>query len=407
RSVLAGYRTFNNTKEQRIENLFRNISFLQEALPIHDLQDALEGKPVIVLGAGPSLTGVIPFLREQAGRLFTIAVDAALAVLLKSGIAPDLAATCESHPAKLKAISPIEEDSLKSIPLVFTPTAHPEIVQRFGKKFIVNIEDSLASWFVNKGREVATFSDIQTVSKLGFMTARLMGADPIFLAGVDLSFPVNREHAEGCPATWTVDFDGGSFLWVPDNQGGKVRTIEGFASMIYSFEREIAHTEARCINLSKQGASIKGAEWMPLDDALDLLQSRVDRLSGILHESFKKSDLSKSYSEALRWTMAQIEGLMEITTISSTFGTTPPFEERAQDDLARCYAAAMQHGVFLDVLTDYLPGYMEHCAGAPSEDRRNSNRPALLFQELGSLLPLLKTHCSSAIEMLRSELKSC
>ncbi|RJR45965.1 MAG: DUF115 domain-containing protein [Desulfobacteraceae bacterium] len=407
RSVLSSYSSFNSTMVQRIDNLFKNMAHIQESVPIDHLQGALKGKPAIVVAAGPSLTGVIPFLKEKTEELFTIAVDTALAPLLKNGITPDLAAACESHPAKIRAITTIEEDSLKSIPLVFTPTAHPEVVRRFQRKIIANIEDSLASWFVNIDRQVTTFRDLQTVSKLGFLTARLMGADPIILAGLDLSFPLNREHAEGCPVTWTMDFDGGDFLWVPDNQGGKVRTIESFASMIYSFEREIADTRARCINLSKQGAFIQGAEWAPVEKVLKLLNPKsgdqVDLVSGIMHESFQRTDPSKGYSDALCWFLAQAAELMQITTTASTLRSgLPPSGERAQNDLDECFAAAMQHGVFLDILTDYLPGYMASCAGASPEDRRDSKGPALFFQELESLLPLLKSHCSSAIEMFRS-----
>lgn len=417
RSLQLSYRTFNGTKERRLDNVFHNIPFLQESFPIDHLADTLKDKPALVIAAGPSLTGEIPTLKKCAGNAFIISVDSALKPLLDNGIRPNVVATCESHASKLEKVANISEGVLSDISLVFSLDANPEFVERFKRKFIINVQDSLSSWFVNINREVTTFPNIQTVSKLGFLTARLMGADPIILVGLDLSFPLDREHAEGSPRTWKIDFENYDFIWVPDNSDGKVKTIESFISMIHSLEQEIVNTKARCINVSKFGALFKGAEWMPLDKALNLGNRDTDTdvdasflaiLTGIpipdsLHSKTR-------YSDALSWMLEQIDGLIEVCREAPLPDVSPesdeihaPFHKDAIATPRKSYESAFAYRDVLDILTDYMPRYMTHCSGSSPANGPDPKRFLLFFQELNDFLPLLKAHCREALSTLRAQ----
>jgi len=413
RSLQLSYRSFIVTEEQRLDNLFDNIPFLRDSLPIDHLTETLKHKPALVIAAGPSLSGDIPVLKKRARDVFIIAVDTALKPLLENGIIPNLVATCESHSSKLRAIAGIPDDVLTEIPLVFSPTANSQLVQRFGRKFVVNIEDSLASWFVDMDRKVGMFSDLQTVSKMGFLVSRLMGANPIIFVGLDLAFPMNREHAEGCARTWKIDFQNQSFVWVPDNNGGKVKTIEGFVSMIHSLGMEVGRTQARCINVSRYGAYVEGSEWMALEEALKLGSWSPEGDDGaVFRKCIAKTPLLESsggvkkYSDSLVWMLKQIEGLVKICEENSYLEWTPLLDNKKVSEavikkMSKDYESLFLYKDFLDIVTDYLPEYMTYCSWVASRIAPDLKRCWLLFKELNTLLPVLAGHCRKASAKLQ------
>ena len=416
-SLQLSYATFNATKELRLDNLFRNIPNLKDSFAVDNLEETLRDKPALVIAAGPSLTKEIPILKKCAENSFIISVDSALKPLFDNGIRPNLVATCESHPSKLEKVEGITEGMLRDIPLVYSTEANPEFVGRFNRKFIINIQDSLSSWFVNMNRRVPTFPIIQTVSKLGFFLARLMGANPIILVGLDLSFPLDREHAEGSPRTWKIDFENHDFVWVPDNSDGKVKTIEGFVSMIHSLEQEIRKTQARCINVSKYGALIRGTEWMPLEKALRLGNRHPVNIAdissqGILAEvpSPDPRHSKTRYLDAISWMLEQIDGLVEVCREApvpdvppESAGIHAPFHKDAIATLRKSYESAFAYRDFLDILTDYMPRYMTYCAGSSPANGPDPKRFLLFFQELNDFLPLLKAHCREALSTLQAQ----
>jgi hypothetical protein len=116
----------------------------------------------------------------------------------------------------------------------------------------------------------------------------------------------------------------------------------------------------------------------------------------------------KTYLEALSWMQRQAEDLTEVCLAAphrvqtdSPGGITDNFDKGLVRKMARDYESAFAHAPFLDILTDYLPGYMAHCSGSQADDGFDPKRFILFFQDLENLLPLLKTHCRHAIEMLQ------
>ena len=96
---------------------------------------------------------------------------------------------------------------------------------------------SLTEWIVNVGQKVDPLAPHRCAAHLCFLVARLMGADPIILVGLDLSFPGKEHHAEGCAETWKPDFEKGQFHNIPSNDGGVVKTIPGFFDQSLVSER--------------------------------------------------------------------------------------------------------------------------------------------------------------------------
>jgi hypothetical protein len=274
--------------------------------------------------------------------------------------------------------------------------------------------------------------------------ARYMGADPIIFVGLDLSFPIDQEHADGCAQTWKLDFNNTEFIWVPNNTGGKVKTIPNFLSMIHSFEYEIKKTRARCINVSEDAAMIKGAEWMPLKEAFHFIESKklnsrneksdsntselkndifnsdsIISVKNIIEEAFfvDTDRLKEQYSDVLVWMISEVGELSIICRDAMENldrlkpGDRKPNEKiNIMEQLQMAYTSAFEHKDLLDVLTDYLPRYMilrskyqkeKLAAKNVSSTMTDREQITIFFEELFDVLPLLEKHCRSALKSIK------
>ncbi len=79
------------------ENIFKNLGEIAAGNALGFSFENAELKPIIVVGAGPSLDSAIGFIKRNRDRVFLIAVDAALLPLRAAGITADLAVTVEAQ----------------------------------------------------------------------------------------------------------------------------------------------------------------------------------------------------------------------------------------------------------------------------------------------------------------------
>jgi hypothetical protein len=91
-------------------NLRKNLDLIKRHGGLSRLVRELQGKHVIVVGAGPSLEGALPLLRELRERreVSLISADMALRPLVKSGVFPHYVISCETTPAGFFASLPTE-----------------------------------------------------------------------------------------------------------------------------------------------------------------------------------------------------------------------------------------------------------------------------------------------------------
>lgn len=421
-ALQVGLHSFQAHRELLLANPFQNVQALTRSSSIKGLEGLIQGCPTLLVSAGPSLTNDLPLIRQSRNDVFLIAVDSALKPLLNHGIRPDLALTCDPLPLNADKINGLQEEVLRSIPLVYLPESCPGVPGAFGgMKFVVDSANLLSSWLVRLGHDTVAFPLYQTVSHLGFLLARFMGGNPIILVGLDLSFPMEKHHAEGTAKTWSVDFRNTQFTHVPSNNGGSVKTIPGFVTNIHVMEREIRHTPARCINVSRDGALIKGTKRMPLKEALRLgstayrqgLSLSFGSLLAGAHRA-ETSTLREAYKAGLKWFVSEAERMSTLCRDAS--GMNDPFQHgggilKEMAPQTPEQAELLYESEFLRTLRDFLPRSIQvserfpggESAANRAESRKyaSQERSAVLFQELSSILPDLLIHSRRALEQLQ------
>lgn len=181
-----------------VENFISNIPYLLQGTDANELENSWLDKPVIVVGAGPSLNKNIHHLHEAKGKALIMCVDTAYRILSKHGIEPDLVVTLDGSPMNAEHMKGC---SYSSIPLLMDVYSHRDIgTNHKGPKIIVTSDSYHESWWTKVSEldvEASKFSTGGSVATAACGFARFIGANPVILIGVDLSYPNGSCYADG------------------------------------------------------------------------------------------------------------------------------------------------------------------------------------------------------------------
>jgi hypothetical protein len=271
-------------------NTFKNCYFFFTYSGVSLLSDRFKGMAAIVVAAGPSIEMDLPLLRRYSSDCVVIAVDTVVNTLLRQNIRPDFAVTVDPqminshHLAGISA--PYERERLPI--LVADPAVYPTVFRTYGGDVL------LTSSVFNPGRIIEQFTEIKgniaaggSVATAAFDLARILGADPIFLMGLDLSFSGLKTHISGSAVeryiqtnahrlktvhTYTSAYiKNGNPARYKDKTGAPVLSDSRMKLYKNWFERQMVHERTTVLNASRRGLHIEG---MP-DITADHMAARI------------------------------------------------------------------------------------------------------------------------------------
>ena len=160
-------------------------------------------KPIIVIGAGPSLDSSVEFIKENRDRLFVLAVDASFSGLY-SEIRPDAVVLLESQYWIQKVFIGITD---LDIPIIADLTSNPSLLVKLNgnKAFFFtdySAQDSAASSFFSVLKEKnilpLRFEAMGSVGLAALALAERLAFDglPIFHTGLDFSWGQGFSHSK-------------------------------------------------------------------------------------------------------------------------------------------------------------------------------------------------------------------
>lgn len=277
-----------------IRNLFLNLPETPRTI------DALASevdRPLLVLGAGPSLEECAPFLLRQRERVRVIAVDTALPYLLHIGVVPDMLVSMDAQQLNVKDLLPLPPPGIK---LLYDATAAPSFLRKFP------VEDRYAyishfaegSIWERLGEAGINLPRVEAGGSVG--TTALLLADrlrrsggnsgvPILLGGLDFAFRPGLPHAR---MTYTHILTLGSMerlaplpflpphlsrhrVDAPDKRGGTILTdyvLAGYGAQLRTgagrFEN-VYDLSREGVDLGLPGLQLEGAEEMVVETSAD------------------------------------------------------------------------------------------------------------------------------------------
>jgi len=276
-------------------NTLRNLRHLIASPGVDALSGAFEGRPAIVLGAGPSLNETLKVLPTLANRFVVISTGTALRPARKAGIRPDTVVTVDGS----RRTGPQFATRCDDLYLVCSSLAYPPILPKFRGIFSASMAaNPLSRWLEGFGAPKGSLVAAGTVTTSAVDLALKMGCNPVLTTGFDLSFGEDgTTHADNTIYHGSR-LDPNRLIRVPGNAGADVLTTEQFRCYILlaqDFIRE--RPETRFVNLTDKGARIDGMEVASPTELSAFAAEPFDAFARVveIHESYAEDAHSEVY----------------------------------------------------------------------------------------------------------------
>lgn len=253
-------------------NSILNLEKMYNSHSLTTLKNKFLGCTALIVGGGPSLELDIEYIKRNRDRLFIISAGSSIQSLLHFGIEPHLCVSMDPGPANAKVFENLNVDNFS---MVYVPQISQGVLNR-------PFHQTFYSFFNNDPIMNYIFPDLDpqlkmqannSVSGTAIQVAAYIGASKIMLAGQDLSFPNNQFYSSGAKHTDTGRLNNivsMSDLVVENVNGSVNSTNRSMQSTLEDIELLIAAIpDVEFINTSSLGAKIKGAEFVPLLEALN------------------------------------------------------------------------------------------------------------------------------------------
>ena len=169
-----------------IRNIAKTISSISSAFPFSSLNALFTGTPAVVVSSSPSVDGFISEIREMAQSAVIFCVDSAYPVLSAHGIRPDFVVTIDPQPWISEHLLNLDP----SIPVLQAFSAWP-LPKTGNPRFLSLTSHPLCQVFDHFFPDLIGSFDSKTGTVAGdaILAAVKTGCSPVYVAGIDLSFP--------------------------------------------------------------------------------------------------------------------------------------------------------------------------------------------------------------------------
>lgn len=271
-----------------VRNLARNVATIAAASSLNRLENLFEAVPALVIAAGPSLDEVLPCLKELQQRMVLIATDTSLRALSRIGISPDFAVVVDPQYWNSRHLDGLD---LRNTVLVSESSTHPNVFRRsYRALFFSGSVFPLGSYLEPQDVPPHKLGAGGSVTTTAWDFARFIGAERIYLAGLDLGFPEKRTHYRGSFFEERLfSFSGrlntyeesifnylhnGEPFYHENYSGGQTLTDRRLIIYRQWFEEQIAALQRSTSTLSPAGIKINGIETANVDELIALTPTR-------------------------------------------------------------------------------------------------------------------------------------
>lgn len=241
-------------------NSVYNVRNMQYQKEVFDKR--FEGKPAIIVSAGPSLNKHLELLSEIQDNALILAAGSACKILSAHDIKPHfrMAIDADGDPDLYDA--KFYEESI-DIPLLYANQLNYNVLREYkGDKYLMVLPtDLMGIQFYKKQKLEGSFvlSGASVVhSALSFLEQA--GCDPIILIGQDMCFYNNDLYASGRSTGAMSGYHPSQLVETVDIYGNKVFSLRNYVQIKYDYEGIIGHMKCTVLNATEGGLGIKGAE---------------------------------------------------------------------------------------------------------------------------------------------------
>ncbi|MGE5370815.1 MAG: motility associated factor glycosyltransferase family protein [Solirubrobacterales bacterium] len=284
------YQSLGNSVEDTmdgVKNSFRNIKYMVESPGVQQLAGKYQGKPAIIVSAGPSLDKNVDLLREVKGKALILSNDTTFPNLIKKGIVPDMVFSIERITEvwdRFYRDTEIPDETW----LVGLNVIDPRVFEAFPDRHLIayRTTEPLSRWLDETYGSKGALNTGLSVSHLAYSTAEVLGCDPIVLIGQDLAFAGERYYASGSRSGNRGEEDMSGEVWIEDYDGNPIKTTVMLRVFRDWFVIALRSYKGLCIDATEGGARIEGTKIMTLRETIDqyIAHQSISAIQDVLDE---------------------------------------------------------------------------------------------------------------------------
>ena len=265
-----------------LANTLANLPSLFCGSGLNVIKSQFRGIPAVCVAAGPSLDGALSSLKQIQSNALIIACDSSVNALHDNGIKPHIVVTTDIFDTNYRKLHSHLEHLRDSV-LIFGIESNPDNVNRFLTNKRITVSSSskiLLDWLSLKLGMDCRLPSLTSVSQMAVFTALGLGADPLILVGMDLSYPAGKSHSEG--AALQEDLNSKKLTKIAGINGNHVFSSPQLIADKVFLENQIAQKKNKIINTSLNGAIIKGTENKSIEEILKSVTAKNVKVNRIL-----------------------------------------------------------------------------------------------------------------------------
>lgn len=317
-----------------MRNQIMNLDRYVQSQGIDDLAGTCEGRPAIVVSAGPSLRRNIHLLEQPWVRqkFVIIAVQTVLKPLLARGIKPHYVTALDYHEISKRFYEGLTAEDVEGVTLVAEAKGNPAILDAWPGAMRSPKDTCLSKLLGEHDDNRGPIKPGATVAHLAYYLARHLGCDPVVLIGQDLAFTDGQYYASGAAIhdVWAGEINPFCTIetleWqriarmrsrlIParDHLGRGVYTDEQLHTYLLQFERDFAESAQwgqTVIDATEGGVEKQGTRVMPLDEVLEFHKDGpdLDLPEAVVTKNAKAFERAKKTLRKVRgdvWKVAEI-----------------------------------------------------------------------------------------------------
>ncbi|MGE7769394.1 motility associated factor glycosyltransferase family protein [Viridibacillus arvi] len=237
---------------------------------------SFEGKPVLLVAAGPSLSFDIELIRKikDEGRAYVFAVGSAINALIAKEIIPDAFFSYDPSLLNQKVAEKVKEQKL-NIPLVFGSSIGFETLNNYPAPTIhfITSQDSVAKNLLSVDSNVIVY-DAPSIAILSLQILLKLKFSHIILAGQNLGYLNSKKYASEIKYDHVHNELNSEEIeqqqFTQSVEGEEIATNYSLLQMKSGLEAFIKQNKnVKVINTTKQGAHIEGTIYLPLEKVLN------------------------------------------------------------------------------------------------------------------------------------------
>lgn len=338
-TISTNKNTAKKFKKLWIKNTLHNLVDYIKAPNLEILKDRFKGLPAVVLGAGPSLNKVLPYVKEIQEKTVIIAVDTALRGLSEHNIVPDFFLISDPQYWNIRHLDNTNTEEAILISSSEAVRLYPKNKFALYSKSTFPVSSLIEDKLKEQGYSLRSGGSVITSA---WDLANLLGCSYIYLAGIDFAYPKGHTHysssrfetlayAESgrlgsyCTKNFAITNAPTIYMDI-DYAGNFIKSDKRLSIYKWWFERQFKNTNHNCFNLESDGLKIENLENVEIEKILKHANKRSEidkklkslKQEILIHKENSSSNLLE-FEEIIDKELSQIKQILENSSLDHIF----------------------------------------------------------------------------------------